>query len=47
MFLSSILGLSQSFCNDEIFVKLNLPVLPLVAIMWNKSKRYFDLRIPN
>ena len=33
----------QSFCNDEIFVKLNLPIFVVLVGQREKSQKYFDL----
>ena len=36
---SSILGLFESFCNNEIFVKLNLPVFSVLVTKWELFPR--------
>ena len=32
-----------SFCNHEIFIKLNLPILLVLVGQREKSQKYFDL----
>ena len=41
--LIDVLGHFQSFCNHEIFVKLNLPVLVVLVRQEEKSQKYFNL----
>ena len=41
--LNNVLGHFQSFCNDEIFVKLNLPMFLALVRTREKSQKYFDL----
>ena len=36
-------ALFQSFCTYEIFVKLNLPVFPVLVSKRGKSQKYFGL----
>ena len=37
------LALFQSFCNYEISIKLNLPILLVLVRQREKSQKYFDL----
>ena len=41
--LIDVLGHFQSFCNHEIFVKLNLPLFVVLVGQREKSQKYFDL----
>ena len=41
--LIDVLGHFQSFCNHELFVKLNLPVFLVLVGQREKSQKYFDL----
>ena len=41
--LINVLGPFHSFCNDEIIIKLNLPILLAQIRQREKSQKYFDL----
>ena len=41
--LINVLGPSQSFCNNEIFVKLNLPMFLVLVRTREKSQKYLNL----
>ena len=41
--LINVLGPFQLFCNDEIFVKFNLFIFPVLVRRREKSQKYFDL----
>ena len=41
--LSNVLGLFQSFCEHEIFIMLNLPILLVLVRQREKSQKYLSL----
>ena len=41
--LINALGLFQSFCNHEVFTRLNLPILLVLVRQREKSRKFFDL----
>ena len=45
--LINILGPFSSFCNHEIFIKLNLPILLVLEKQQEKSQKYFNLSASN
>ena len=43
--LIDVLGMFQSFCNHEIFVKLNLPIFIALIGQREKSQKYFNFQL--
>ena len=47
MNLSMFWAIFQSFCNQEIFVKFNLPIFVVLIGQREKSQKYIDLSACN